>query len=112
DLAGAIGYVDGAIGRMVAELSARGLSETTAIIITAKHGETSLDPSKRFVESTSAIQKQLNLGGVPGVPAPPTVAPLIAKLTEKSAALIWLTDQSKTLAVTNVLTTSANEKTL
>src|ERR1051326_237608 len=71
DLAGAISYVDGAIGRMVAELAARGLTNTTAIIITAKHGETSLDPSKRFVESTSAIQKQLNLGGVPGVPAPP-----------------------------------------
>src|SRR5207249_7793239 len=64
DLAGALAYVDGAIGRMVSELAAQGLTDTTAIIITAKHGETSLDPSKRFVESTSAIQKQLNLGGV------------------------------------------------
>jgi hypothetical protein len=112
DLAGAIGYVDGAIGRMVAELAARGLTNTTAIIIMAKHGETSLDPSKRFVESTSAIQKQLNLGGVPGVPAPPAAAPLIAKLTEKSTAYIWLTDQTKTKTVTDVLTTSANESTL
>jgi Type I phosphodiesterase / nucleotide pyrophosphatase len=112
DLAGAIGYVDSAIGRMVAELAARGLTRTTAIIITAKHGETSLDPTKRFVESTSAIQKQLSLAGVPGVPAPPTAAPLIAKLTEKSSALIWLSDQSKTFTVTNVLTTAANEQTL
>jgi len=78
----------------------------------AQHGETSLDPSKRFVESTSAIQKQLKLGGVPGVPAPPAVAPLIAKLTEKSTAFIWLTDQTKTKTVTDVLTTSANESTL
>ena len=112
DLAGAIGYVDSAIGRMVAELDARGLTDTTAIIITAKHGETSLDPTKRFVESTSAIQKQLNLGGVPGVPAPPAAAPLIAKLTEKSTAYIWLTNQTLTKTVTDVLTTSANEKTL
>jgi arylsulfatase A-like enzyme len=112
DLAGAIAYVDGAIGRMVAEIAARGLTDTTAIIITAKHGETSLDPSKRFVESTSAIQKQLNLGGVPGVPAPPAAAPLIAKLAEKSGAYIWLTDQSQTKVVTDVLTTPANEKTL
>ena len=112
DLAGAITYVDGAIGRMVAELAAQRLTDSTAIIITAKHGETSLDPSKRFVESTSAIQKQLAAAGVPGVPAPPAVAPLIAKLTEKSTAYIWLTDQSKTRAVTDVLTTSANETTL
>ena len=112
DLHGALNYVDGAIGRMVAELAAQRLTDTTAIIIMAKHGETSLDPSKRFVESTSAIQKQLNLGGVPGVPAPPAVAPLIAKLTEKSTAFIWLTDQTKTKTVTDVLTTSANEATL
>jgi hypothetical protein len=112
DLSDAIAYVDGAIGRMVAELAAQGLTDTTAIIIMAKHGETSLDPSKRFVESTSAIQKQLNLAGVPGVPAPPTPAPLIAKLTEKSTAFIWLTNQTKTLTVATVLTTKANEATL
>ncbi len=112
DLAGAIKYVDDAIGRMVKELAAQRLTDSTAIIITAKHGETSLDPSKRFVESTSAIQKQLNLAGVPGVPAPPAAAPLIAKLTEKSTAFIWLTDQSKTRAVTDVLTTASNETIL
>jgi len=93
-------------------LAAQRLTDSTAIIITAKHGETSLDPSKRFVESTSAIQKQLNLAGVPGVPAPPAAAPLIAKLTEKSTAFIWLTDQTKTRAVTDVLTTASNETIL
>src|SRR5262249_2653866 len=88
DLDGAITYVDDAIGRMVAAIAAHGLTSTTAIIITAKHGETSLDPTKRFVESTSAIQKQLFLGGVPGVGNPPAAAPLIAKLTEKATAYI------------------------
>ena len=112
DLAGAIAYVDGAIGRMVAELAMKGLTNRTAIIVMAKHGESSLDPNKRFVESTSAIQTQLALAGVPGVPAPPAAAPLIAKLTEKSTAFIWLTDQTKTKTVTDVLTTAANEQTL
>jgi hypothetical protein len=59
DLAGALAYVDGAIGRFVAEPAAKGLTNTTAIIITAKLGETSLDPSNcnlpawriRYVES-------------------------------------------------------------
>jgi len=112
DLAHALGYIDGAIGRMVSELAAKGLTDTTAIIITAKHGETSLDPSKRFVESTSAIQKVLNLAGIPGVPAPPAAAPAIAKLTEKATAYIWLKNQSQTLSVASVLTTQANETTL
>ena len=112
DLANALAYVDGAIGRIVAELAAQGLTNTTALIITAKHGETSLDPSKRFVESTSAIQKVLNLGGISGIPAPPAAAPAIAKLTEKSTAYIWLKDQSQTGAIVNVLTTKANEITL
>jgi hypothetical protein len=112
DLANALAYVDGSIGRMVSELAARGLTDTTAIIITAKHGETSLDPSKRFVESTSAIQRALNLAGISGVPAPPAAAPAIAKLTEKSTAYIWLKNQSQTLSVASALTTSANEITL
>src|SRR5260370_15757265 len=108
DLVNALTYVDGAIGRMVSEVAAQGLTNTTAIIITAKHGETSLDPSKRFVESTSAIQKVLNLAGLSGFPAPPAVAPALAKLTEKSTAFIWLKDQTQTASVVNVLTTTAN----
>jgi len=112
DLNGALQYVDGAIGRMVAELAAQGLTNTTAIIIMAKHAETSLDPSKRFVESTSAIQKVLAAAGISGIPAPPAVAPAIAKLTEKSTAFIWLKDQSQTAIVVNTLTMKANETTL
>jgi hypothetical protein len=112
DLANAFAYVDGAIGRMVSELAIQGLTDTTAIIITAKHGETSLDPSKRFVESTSAIQKALSAAGITGIPAPPAAAPAIAKLTEKSTAFIWLKNQSQTLSVVTALTAKANETTL
>lgn len=70
DLVYALAYIDGSIGRMVSELGARGLTSTTAIIITAKHGETSLDPSKRFIESTSAIQKVLGPAGISGIGVP------------------------------------------
>src|SRR5258708_1446963 len=112
DLHNALQYVDGAIGRMVAELAAQGLTDTTAIIITAKHCETPLDPSKRFVESTSAIQKQPSLS-LPGIiPAPPAAMPAIPKLTEKSTAYIWLKDQSMTDTIAGVLTTKTNESVL
>jgi hypothetical protein len=104
DLTNAIAYVDSSIGRMMNALAAQGLSNTTAIIITAKHGETSLDPTKRFIESTSAIQTVLTANNI--------LAAKVAKLTEKSTAYLWLKDQSLTAGITNVLTTKANETTL
>jgi len=89
-----------------------GVTDASFRFITAKHGESSLDPTKRFVESTSAIQKQLNLAGIPGFPAPPAAAPGFAKLTEKATAYIWLKDQSQTTSVVNALTTKSNEAIL
>ena len=103
-LADALAHTDASIGRMVTELANQGLTLTTAIIITAKHGESSLDPSKRVIDTNSAIQQALTKGGY----GPSSVA----KLTEKTAALIWLTNQADTLGVTEVLTTKANEITL
>ncbi len=103
-LADALAHTDASIGRMVTELANQGLTLTTAIIITAKHGESSLDPSKRIIDTNSAIQQALTAGGY----GPSSVA----KLTEKTAALIWLTNQANTLGVAEVLTTKANETAL
>ena len=101
DLADALAHTDASIGRMVTELSNQGLTLTTAIIITAKHGESSLDPSKRVIDTNSAIQSVLTPAGFP-----PTT---VAKLTEKTAALIWLTNQANTAGMAAVLTLKANE---
>src|SRR5712691_5985912 len=103
-LAGALSYVDTSIGAMVSELAIKGLTATTGIIITAKHGESSLDPSKRFIELNSAIQTVLTNNGFP--------ATSVAKLTEKTTALIWLKNQAQTAGVASVLTTKPNETTL
>src|SRR5438067_163189 len=62
-LADALAHTDASIGRIVTELTNQGLILTTAIIITAKHGESSLDPSKRVIDLNSAIQKALTAGG-------------------------------------------------
>jgi Type I phosphodiesterase / nucleotide pyrophosphatase len=97
-------HTDASIGRMVTELANQGLTSTTAIIITAKHGESSLDPSKRVIDTTSAIQNVLTPAGF----GPKS----IAKLTEKTAALIWLTNQSDMAGVAGVLTLKANETAL
>lgn len=103
-LTDALTYVDAAIGRMVAELDKNGLTSTTAIVITAKHGETSLDPSKRYIVTNSAIQTVLTGAGYP--------ASQVKKITEKSTALIWLANQAQTTDIAKVLTTKSNEATL
>jgi hypothetical protein len=101
NLTGALNYIDGALGRMVAALNAEGLSATTAIIVTAKHGETALDPSHRQIVLTSVIPSIVNGVG----------ATLLSKkpVTQKSNAFIWLSDQSQTNAVVAALTQPTNQ---
>ena len=41
-----IQFVDAAIGEMVSELKKRGLYDSTVIIITAKHGQSPIDPHR------------------------------------------------------------------
>ncbi|WP_323120423.1 alkaline phosphatase family protein [Burkholderia alba] len=43
EVANAIGYVDGALGRIVAELKQRNLYDSTVVIVTAKHGQSPTD---------------------------------------------------------------------
>src|SRR5262249_35146782 len=45
-LLGEIQFVDGAIGDMVAELKKRGLLRSTLIIVSAKHGQSPIDPKR------------------------------------------------------------------
>src|SRR5262249_52828540 len=49
-LAHAITHTDASIGRMVAELHAKGLSENTLIIVSAKHGQSAIDPTQLQME--------------------------------------------------------------
>ncbi|MEO8127528.1 MAG: alkaline phosphatase family protein [Bryobacteraceae bacterium] len=95
----ALNYVDNSLGRMVTELKNKNLFNSTAIIITAKHGETALDPSRRQIVLTSVIPAIVN-----GVQAG-----LAAKITQKANAYIWLTDQTKTAAVVAALTQPSNQ---
>lgn len=59
-LSGALQYVDGALARMVAELTIKGLYSSTVIIITAKHGEAPLAPNRRSIVLTTSIPAIIN----------------------------------------------------
>src|SRR5262249_19683178 len=73
----AMTYVDGALGSMVRELRARGLLDSTEIIVTAKHGQSPIDPAK-FVAAGDPLSPLLQAAGVS-----------IGQNTEDDIALIW-----------------------
>jgi arylsulfatase A-like enzyme len=50
-LAGALAHVDESLGRMVSELAAKDLLDSTLIIVSAKHGQSPIDPKKLAMES-------------------------------------------------------------
>ncbi|MGA7589566.1 MAG: alkaline phosphatase family protein, partial [Candidatus Sulfotelmatobacter sp.] len=89
-----IQYVDGAIGQMVSELRKQGLLDSTLIIVSAKHGQSPIDP-KRVLRipaddaSDEPPSQILSPGGVgPGLP--------VAQADEDDISMLWLTDQSQT----------------
>jgi len=77
-LKGAIGFVDNAIGAMVNELRNQGVLATTTIIITAKHGQSPIDPSKLALIGHAEVTVLNNAGVFP------------AMVTDDDVALIWM----------------------
>jgi hypothetical protein len=100
ELEGAFDYVDGAIGRMIAELQAQGLSDSTLVMVTAKHGDSPVDLSTRVAIDPALIDNTVN-----------SVQPgLLALETPDTISLIWLKDHSRTPDVVAAL--QANSATL
>ena len=81
-LASALDYVDGALGRFVAELKTQKLYDTTAIVVTAKHGNAPIDRTLRRAVSDAGYGTALaaNLGN--------------GFIQTDDLALIWLQDRS------------------
>jgi Type I phosphodiesterase / nucleotide pyrophosphatase len=93
-----IEYVDAAIGQMVEALDHNGLLDSTAIIITAKHGQSPIDPNRFFPIPGHS--------GTNGTPPSGIVGPLLPAvysdpnnglgLAEDDISQIWLADASRT----------------
>lgn len=91
----ALDHTDASLGQMVTALKANNLFDSTAIVLTAKHGETPLDPPRTII-LTSVIPNLINTIPVAG-------GFQVLKATEKANAIIWLRDQSKTIDALNLL---------
>jgi arylsulfatase A-like enzyme len=59
-LSSALGYVDAQLGRMVSEIQKDGLANSTTIIVTAKHGQSPIDPRKLITVRDGPIISAIN----------------------------------------------------
>jgi arylsulfatase A-like enzyme len=93
-LEGGLQYVDNAIGSIVKELQDQHLYDSTEIILTAKHGQSPIDPANlaKIGHATTAV---LNAAKIP-----------LAQVTDDDVSLIWLADQSDTAAAVQALQNS------
>jgi hypothetical protein len=101
-------FVDASIGAFVSELKAQGLYDSTLIVITAKHGQSPIDPNRyvsQLINGTSPATLLSNAGYIPyseSTNNPTGIGP-----TEDDVSLIWLSNSSDTLAAVGILEANA-----
>jgi hypothetical protein len=88
-------HTDQSIGSMIIALDEQGLLQSTLIIVSAKHGNSPIDPATLVKVNPTAISTIVN-----------SVAPGLALLSADTGPLIWLKDQTTTDAVVAALTDS------
>jgi hypothetical protein len=107
-LAGEIEFTDDSIGEMVQDLKNRGLLDSTLVIVTAKHGQSPIDPNaydavpgktSNGLSPATLISNQLH------VAMPPSEDPNGSGVgsTEDDVSLLWLTNPSYTGAAVSLL---------
>jgi hypothetical protein len=91
----ALNYINTEVGAMVSEIKAQGLSGSTAIILSAKHGQSPTDPNalarvpdSPIIAAANAAWKALH----------PSAGDLIIFSTDDDGMLLWLSDRSQAAA--------------
>ncbi len=112
ELMSEIGFVDGSIGEMVSELKDRGLFDSTLIIVSAKHGQSPVDPNRFFPipgpsgnNGESPANLVASLLPYSESPNSPTgIGP-----TEDDVSLLWLQDSNQTGSAISILESNASK---
>ncbi len=97
-------FVDASVAKMVAELKKQGLFDSTLIVITAKHGQSPIDPNRYFPipgpDGTNGTSPANLLAAL----LPASESPLGTGIgpTEDDVSLLWLADSTQT---SNAVTT-------
>jgi Type I phosphodiesterase / nucleotide pyrophosphatase len=105
---------DEALGSMIQALKQRGIYNSTLFIVTAKHGQSPINPVKinkpgHFADLVATLPDAATDPGAQAIAsaAACTTGPC-GFVQDDDIALIWLQDQSKTQAVINYLNKNAN----
>jgi len=109
-LLGEIKYVDASIGAFVKELKQRDLYESTLIIITSKHGQNPIDPTRYnpILNTGTSPATLLDAAGyIPMSESPSNPTGIGA--TEDDVSLVWLKNSADTDAAVNILEQNANQ---
>ena len=102
-------FVDASIGAFVSQLKAKGLYDSTLIVITAKHGQSPIDPSRYVAQlnvGTSPATLLSNAGYIPDSES--TNNPTGIGPTEDDVSLLWLKSSSDTDASVKIIEDSAS----
>jgi Type I phosphodiesterase / nucleotide pyrophosphatase len=99
-----IGFVDSSIGEIVNALKSAGLYEDTLIIVTAKHGESPIDPT-RYVADGSNTPATLLGTSIPVSESPLTPGGIGA--TEDDVSVLWLKPGASVSAAVELLEMNA-----
>jgi hypothetical protein len=102
-------FVDASIGAFVSELKKQGLYDSTLIVITAKHGQSPIDPSRyvsQLINGTSPVTLLSNAGYIPYSESTNNSTGIGP--TEDDVSLVWLSNSSDTLAAVSILEANAS----
>ena len=91
----ALNYIDTQVSKMVAEISAQGLAGSTAIIISAKHGQSPTNPADLKRVPDAPIIAAVNAAWTA---AHPGAGALVAFSTDDDGMLWWLSNRSQAAA--------------
>jgi len=94
-LSKALDFVNSSVGKLDAAITAHGLAKTTTIILSAKHGQSPMDPA-----ALTRIPDGLIIDGLNSAwkAAHPTSADLVAFATDDDIMQLWLSDHSQMAA--------------
>jgi len=111
-LLGEFKFVDASIAAFVKELKARDLYDSTLIVITAKHGQSPIDPSRyvgQTINGTSPVSLLSNAGYIPWSES--TNNPTGIGPTEDDVSLVWLSSSANTDAAVGIIEANASATT-
>jgi hypothetical protein len=91
----ALNYINTEVGLMVSEIQKRGLAGSTAIILSAKHGQSPTDPNALARVPDSSIISAINAAWKA---AHPGAGDLVIFSTDDDGMLLWLSDRSQSAA--------------